>query len=472
MRCRAVATLWLAVLSSPIQAADEDESAPYPDTGIILGNGWLANEGRKTAQSCVIADTGVIEGERRNLNYSELTDTASLMRALSISAKAKARSIFGGSLGASGRYGRTITHKSDSLQIFVNFTISKGTSYLQPKADALGDGAAAIALQPSMAVLARTNPVEFRRRCGDGYVSTIKRRIALDGIYTFTTRSDEERRDIRGKMSGSFGTFEASGSSRETSERLEREGRLKIQFLQDGGEGLAVPLTDAAFRTLVSSLGSTSGTAVPNQIVVSDYRSLPNYPQTGAAGPSEIGALADQYYRLMYLDDVITDLVEEGTLGPSYTMSVSSARRLQDDIRRETSAVKVAIERCVDSADPCRFPQGIDRHDYKFRAQMPISLFDVPGWYAHLSMIDQEYQRAATEAQRTHNPALPALTQQRVAALRAEARVAEKAARFKYWIEQTNDARCLARETDICLLNAQLEDYRRILQQTPENFGG
>jgi hypothetical protein len=472
MKAMSSIALALALLadSAPAFAVNPEEVAPYPASGVIIGNGWNSNEGAKTTQSCVIADTDHIEGERRTLLYQELTDTSTLLRALSVTAKAKARSIFGGSASASGSYARNINQTRENLQIFVSFNIAKGTTFLKPRVNSLGDGITAIALEPSMARLASTDPVEFRRRCGDGYVSAIERRVALDGIYSFSTRTDDERRTIRGKMSGSFKVFEASASSGEIASRMEREGKLTIQFLQDGGEGSTVPITDAAFRSLISTLGTTPGTPVPNRVVIADYRDLPNYPQAAGSALSDIGALADQYYRLAYLEDAISKIIRDEPLSQSGTMSVATARSLQDDIRTESSKIRKVIQLCITNQSACVFPAGLDRHDYRFRARMPISLGGIPNFHDYFAEIDAEYQKASLEFARTHDPNTMINVQQRVGQIRARMRIAEKDARFDYWVTQANDTRCSSDEPDVCLTNGELVKYRPLIDREPENF--
>jgi|GEM_PF-5271729 len=460
----------LAALPQTAHAVTPDEVAPFPTSGVVIGNGWNTNEGAKTAQSCVIADTDRIEGESRTLAYQELTDTVSLVRALSITAKAKARSILGGSASASGSYARKIKQTRDSLQIFVTFNIIKGTTFLKPRPNSLGDGITAIALEPAMATLAASNPIEFRRRCGDGYVASIERRVALEGIYSFSTKTDEERQSIHGSMSGSFKVFDASASSRAVTSRMEREGRLTIQLLQDGGEGSSVPITDDAFRSQISTLGTTPGTPVPKGVIIADYRDLPNYPQTAVSTSSQLGMLADQYYRLSFLDDAITKILNEEVLTQSSTMSKTASRSLQDEIRTESEKVKKAIQDCLDSQIACNFPAGLERHDYRFRARMPIAISAIPEYQTFFAEIDAEYQKASADFARVHDGSVFTTMQQHIGQIRDRMRTAEKDARFGYWVTDANDNRCAIHEPDTCLTNVDLAKYRQLLDREPGNF--
>ena len=123
----------IAVLFStlPLAAfADQlsETFTPYPgNAGVQLGTGWDSFRGEKTPGSCVIAGQVIDQGEVRNVDYKEITDTSSLMEAFSVSAEAKV-SAMGTGGSASASFSKSVKIDNYGLNVAVNIKYCGGCS--------------------------------------------------------------------------------------------------------------------------------------------------------------------------------------------------------------------------------------------------------------------------------------------------------------------------------------------------------
>lgn len=438
-----------AIFCGPLAAA---EMAPYPETGVQLGTGWQSTRMEKTHENCIVAKQVSDDAERRTQDFREFTDAASLMSSLSMSAKAKASWILGSASGG-GSLARNYTMNMNALNIRVDVRINKGISYLAP-----GDGgpgqASAIQLRGDLVALAANQPVEFRRRCGDAFVSSIQRQVGIQGVYAFQTRTQTERDKIRGHVSGSYGLFSGSASAKQILESMGREGRLTIQYTQLGGTGLQVATNEEQFRALVRDLGTVSAGSVPLEMGITYYSELPNYPQSESAVDPDIGLIADQYFRLETLHSAISEMRQDRYGYALYDdAEFRRLERLQDAVISDMGALKKELASCIRNNRDCVYPAGLSRDDYDVRAQLPIRLSEVPGLENFLTQQDQLLQRIGVLWQPPVTPSeqqeLRMLEEQQEE-LRRQREKAVLDARFRTWIENPSIARC-QQDTAACL---------------------
>lgn len=454
----------LVGLASPPWLAAASEKAPYPETGVQLGTGWQSTKLAKTNENCVVADRAEDKSEKRTQRFEEFSDTATFMTSLSMSAKAKASWIIGASGSASGSLLRTYNMDMNSLNISVDVRIAQGASYLVPK-DEGPDGSSAIRLRSGLAQLAANNPMEFRRRCGDSFVSSIFLQSGIQGVYSFRTRTQKERDEIKGKMAGSYGLFSASASAKQIIDQMGKEGRLSIHYTQLGGAGTKIATTEGELRTLVGELGTVSDGAAPVEIGITYYSELPNFPQSYSANDPDIGQLADQHLRLENLIGAMNDMRQDRYAYGIYdNTALRRIELLQDSAIAQRNRLKQILQDCIGNDRDCAYPADLPRDDYEIRAQLPVRLSDLPDTEISLSQQDQVLQQIGSLAQLPSTPEREErmrFLKGQLAQLRRQREQVVLDTRFRIWIEAPSIARCNQDEAAQCLSSARRDELRQ-----------
>lgn len=469
---RALACLLVGLSSHGLTAA-ASEKAPYPEAGVQLGTGWHSTRLTKTNENCVLASQTEDRSEKRTQRFDEFSDTASFMTSLSMSAKAKASWIIGASGSASGSLLRTYNMDMNSLNISVDVRIARGASYLAPK-DEGPDQSNAIRLRSGLAQLAASNPMEFRRRCGDAFVSSIFRQSGIQGVYSFRTRTQKERDEIKGKMAGSYGLFSASASAKQIIDQMGKEGRLSIHYTQLGGAGTKIATTEGELRTLVTELGTATDGAAPVEIGITYYSELPNFPQSQNATDPDIGQIADQHLRLENLIGAMNDMRQDRAAYGIYdNHALRRIELLQDAAISQRNRLKQTLQDCIGNDRDCVYPADLPRDDYDIRAQLPVRFSDIPDTEAALAQQDQVLQQIGALAQLPSTPEREErmrFLKGQLAQLRRQREQFVLDTRFRIWIEDPSIARCNLDEAAQCL-NSQRRDELR-MRYFNGSFGG
>lgn len=468
--CAALAACSMGMYS---MGAAAGEKAPYPDTGVQLGTGWHSTRLLKTNENCVVASQAEDKSEKRTQRFEEFTDTGSFMSSLSMSAKAKASWIIGASGSASGSLLRTYKMDMNSLNISVDLRIARGATYLVPKDEGPEQGNA-IRLRSALVSLAEKNPIEFRRRCGDAFVSSIFLQSGIQGVYSLYTRTQTERNEVKGKMAGAYGLFSASASAKQILDKMSKEGRLSIHYTQLGGTGTRVATTEGELRELVKELGTVAEGAAPVEIGITYYSELPNFPQSQNAVDQDIGLIADQYLRLEALINAMNDMRQNRYgYGLFEAADLRRIELLQDSAIAQYDRLKNTLQQCIPNDRDCVYPADLPRDDYDIRAQLPVRTIDIPDAEAALNQQDQVMQQMGALAQLPSTPAREyqmRTLENQLAQLRRQRQQVVLDTRFRIWIEEPSIARCNLGETAQCLSVQRRDELRMRYFNT--TFGG
>lgn len=127
------ATTCLGALLAP-NADAMQTFEPWPSsTGVQLGEAWNSRTGEKLLATCIEFESAEVAGQHRSVNFGEASDRSSLMRTFSVSTKAKAKSILGGSASASASFSRQTKVDQQNLTFAIDARIHDSIVFVVPK---------------------------------------------------------------------------------------------------------------------------------------------------------------------------------------------------------------------------------------------------------------------------------------------------------------------------------------------------
>ncbi|MGI8545277.1 MAG: hypothetical protein ACR2MD_17595 [Aridibacter sp.] len=447
------------------------ERSPYPSDGVLLGTGWNSFKQEKTLSNCVRVGTKQDTSEvRPAVQFKEVRDSNALMNFFSISVKAKAKSILGGSASARASFAKTVTIKKESLNYAVDASIDHGVEYVIPL------NSNQIVLYPEFVRLARTNPIKFRKQCGDGFVSAIYRNTGILGVYSFTTGSLEEKERIKAQISGSGGGFSVSVAAENVTEQSNSQTKLAISYSQLGGAGTPFAIDNKGFRALIAQLGTSAQGAAATEIGIRSYRDLPNFPTAVSPASLAVDKMANQYFRLLDLYRSLRDedanrlprewwqMPSPNTPGWELAFALIHPNKLEDKLLIDMQAIRAALQHCAQDMNGCRAPASMKSDDYHYIAQMP-TLEDMERGFMYQRRFDieeamKEYY-AAKEAYRIA-PSDCELMKKANKKILAAFWAYSKDLELQRFLDLQDIAKQRCDEEDpLCLTNAQLEVWRR-----------
>ncbi|MFM0174746.1 hypothetical protein PQR33_36075 [Paraburkholderia sediminicola] len=492
--------------STSSYGADETFTSYPTQGGVSLTTGWNSFRGEKTQAVCV--DAGIINapGQYRDVSYTQVTDTSSLMTALSVSAEAKVGAIQGASGNISASFSRSSNVNFSSLVIAVSVLIVQKAQYTVPPAlasslqqfnnsvaqpanairqpvvsttTAGGSNGASIRLQDWAVQLAASDPINFQKTCGDSFVSTVRSGTGIQGTYSIATHSDAEKQSLAVSMGGSYGPFSGSASATNEISSLETESRVNIKYIQLGGDGTAIATDDKSFQTLIQGLG-TAGNGASFEIGLTKYSALENFPSP-QPGTSDLLEMSNQYFRLDDLDRQIDNILLNSQSGPDavlydHKLTPATVGNTQDQIKQDKIALKSALLACASNAATCKYPANVSHGDYVYRSQIPLIASAVGSWNTYnglLSSLNNLNQQLTVTPRliqlpfnggRIVNPGYLVL-QRQITTLQPQVNAASAAIdstpdRFQSLINAPSRVRCENHEDDVCLTNAELQAIR------------
>lgn len=276
-------------------------------------------------------------------------------------------------------------------------------------------------------------PDEFKKVCGDSFVSAIQQGGELAVTYTFQTVSTQEQQDLGASLGVSYGTPVASGSANvSVSQAIASSGtktNSTVTYFKTGGTGDPIPTTvDAIDAVTQGFAASVAGAPYAYQITVTDYTTLPNFPSGSAGMPALSGfdLVAWEYGKAQTLYTAASQMNAEllkPTANQSYLVSRWGSTR--NDVlavggaaQQRLDTVQAVARNCLASSTPminqnCK----VDIYDDLTPRQifpLPVSAGNVADVMAGLWGTDDDYRTAV----------------------------------FERWIGSVNDARCYVRASD------------------------
>jgi hypothetical protein len=515
-----------AIAAAPVSAQNLTPRivVGYPaDAGIPLGAGWNTWTLQKTSAICVVADIKSDSGDVSQLVYKRVLDQESLMRALSLSAEIKANALMGGSFSSSASFARTVKISEENVNISGMAVVEKGAEYLVPRSDraatqpsadlhgaiasantatTIADrdlallrvnnvvNAGAIRLSDQYERLANSNLAEFRRLCGYGFVASIVSGGSIDLVYSFHTRTVEEKEEIVASMSGSFPNLSGSASAKSVVEKYSRNSKVTIFYRRSGGSGDPLPLTEAELNSVLQGLPkSVADAPKPIRFSVISYADLPNFPRIPSEESRVLDEIVSAYFRFSSIRFNIDRMLQnaEDYLF-AHDVTPQTVKGVQDEIETARLRLSAAAATCVETRQ-CSFPSGIPASDYEFRSQLPVASgsfsvdSDLRAATSRLASLRREYERAPACIELSGVPIRfdprdcrpggrmenPSRVQLRIKIQKQEIDVAQLQRRwpralleerFRFWIDEPARTRCVELYDERCFLNEQMEAIR------------
>jgi len=286
-------------------------------------------------------------------------------------------------------------------------------------------------------------PDQFQRQCGDSFVAAIQQGGELAATYTFMTNSEDQQQQIAASLGVSYGTPVVSGSATvSVSQAIESSSEkigTSITYYRSGGSGDPVPTTldeiDAVTKGFAASVAAKPQ---PFQMMVMDYKQLPNFPSNGTGMPELTGfqKLAWEYGKAQTLFTTASEIYSD-LQSPTPTSRYLTARwgyspndiaRVQQTAGERIRTVVQAASTCVGAA-PTAIAQACSVQPFddlgpRVAFPLPISAGNVGEVVAALWGPTQTYQSAV----------------------------------FKRWIQDVNDNRCYFAPADplFCRYDSEL----------------
>ncbi len=264
----------------------------YPIDQVELGEGWDLYLGKKTNSVCVSFDVDGTKAQSANLTLRQVSDEETRDVTLNLDFQTSGG---GGTKFFKGK-GKTTLHDtslerfhSKDILLIAHASVNTETKFtIPPATDALANKEyRAIRLLSDLNDLRSKKRDQFRKYCGDGYVSSIVSGADLYSLLTFHSVSQSVRSQINAAMetSGDYSTvyfpsqgdFSLSGSLEKIIQDNLKSTQLSIKFLQEGGEIKTLPTSLNALQKKIEAMPVEAWTGPkPIYIIVTPYSELPD----------------------------------------------------------------------------------------------------------------------------------------------------------------------------------------------------
>ena len=355
----------------------------YPVEGVLLGQGWHNDQGEKAQAVCIEFQEQSDDGQEQTMNLEVVTDHSEMMQSMNVSAEVQVKAI---AYEVSGKasYAKNVEMKSDNMNFVAHARVKNGVIFAAPLD---GERSKMIRLTPTFRNLASRNYPEFKRQCGEAFVSAIYSGAELNAVLSFAEKSSTEREEIEASMKGSGWGFEAEGSASKKMEEYSKSSELRISFHQTGGKGNPIPTDQQGFTDAIHRLPQLADEAGYNyRIMIRSYNSLPNFPGKSNNSQSIFREqMAISYGRLLTIHDEITDILEDrrgdsGSWVHHTSMNDSLLMNIQDEIKSKLRELRDLARRCALSEDDentvggtCTLPDHLNTmYDYNYQILLPI----------------------------------------------------------------------------------------------------
>lgn len=210
--------------------------------------------------------------------------------------------------------------------------------------------------------LYRNNPEEFRKRCGDGYVSAYIVAGEFFGVLQIDTQSDEEKRETELSLKGSYGAFSAGGSFAKKIREISDQKSTKVVVFQSGPEAKSFETSPEEFIKLVTTFPSQmsdeeklkkNGVA---KVVINGYRTLAVSPQLSPLDIEQKSQILEKLGRLRLLSLSNVNEIDYVLMYPNQfesSVSVSALSNERDRWGRINERIVMAARNCMTNISQC-----------------------------------------------------------------------------------------------------------------------
>jgi hypothetical protein len=388
-----------------------------PDTGIHLGWGWNTFDNESVPTICVDFVEGREEAQTQYMTMHEVSDSYELMRHLGVSAEASVKSI---GFEASGKasFAKDLNVTGFSSSFVLQATVDNGVRFAAPLPlpetraqegvpllGPRGGNRGSIRLtKEALAVARRGDMGEFKRQCGNAFVSAIFSGAKLTGLLTIQARSQTEQEEVAAELSGSGWGARLQASLKSGSTTTAGTKRMDMSAFLTGGKDEKIPASKEELLATLENLSRIATHAAKDfHMAVTPYEALSNWPARDITGePGEFDQLASIWGAYNTLYDEIEYILEQphefvgATVDARGAVSWTSApcppppakpgdprprllspeqllrlEALQDEVFDGLERLRLRAQECTASAEACAFAEDAFRSPYAYRIQLP-----------------------------------------------------------------------------------------------------
>jgi hypothetical protein len=318
-------------------------------------------------------------------------------------------------------------------------------------------------LLPQYQDMAANNPAQFRRECGDAFVTALYFGGSIDALMVITGDSASDSSSFSATMEGNYSLLDLEAKFNTAVQHLSSHSTLEINYAQVGGVGVPVAVKPEELIANVKALTKNLvGASVQTNYAISPYTRLVGFPNAAETNPT-VRRLAAQYDRLWSIYNTLEDERDHPEL---YYLDANS----KDDIRiAKAVAVKDLVEEIARRLRACaKGPSSCDPNidhltldDWQARRTLAAPRQAVPD----NAKSDYEYSLKILSGE--IHPCPPHANCQNI--MRWAQGVVENfplvlaKARYDYWIKKAFDYRCHTEAGpvgEMCLNDRELEDMR------------
>ncbi len=327
----------LACLAAPKESAGlaaQEPAAyyPYPVDGALLGQGWDSYLERPTTGGCVVVEERRLERSRFTSNLVETKSTSSLVESKSLAVSA---AYSGFLFSASGSLDKSSSRKinADALHFLFTFEAETGSTFavgrdttpimsfddtpFKELVDATDSDTAedilvawrldrpdvyagsSVTLTTEAQKLLDQGGLDFRRRCGDGFVSAIHRGTKIDFLVTYNSSSRAEQEAFRAELASKGFGVRLSATGTGSTEAKVVDKKILISIDQEGGVPIAPPADAGQPLDRISSIYNDPSLLISSptayRVTVTPYSAISSHKKDLPAG---LERLARHYFQL------------------------------------------------------------------------------------------------------------------------------------------------------------------------------
>lgn len=265
---------------------------PFPDFGVVIGQGWNSFLNRQSANTCIEGATETLLGTQLNSSVTSVQDQASYYEAISANVGASY-----GPFSGSGGYSKEKNFSYYDANVVMNVVVDTGGVFIKPSTDK-GIQLSSYALSLLNSKDGADGVSRFLHACGDSFVTTIRSGGRMTAFLNISNISNRQKEEIKSQASGGIGALSANANFRKQIEAATSGNKLTVSFEQVGGafNGSPVSLQDFLDKFSQYNVGQTYNPR-PYVFYTMNYRTLPNWP----IGKDNLVSPVDQdYYVLSY----------------------------------------------------------------------------------------------------------------------------------------------------------------------------
>ena len=327
-----------SLIAAEIADARDIDYLDAPGNGVELGLGWDSATGTLLPSRCIRFAPVQEGGQVLNLQLDEASDSSELAENLDVSAQTTLQGMIG-SVSAKANFVKNSNITASSTTFSLRATAQNGTMFAGPRKPPENRRYAFTALEKQQIPLwMKDEPDEtidlavgleewasdlakeegaknFRKYCGDHYITTISSGAELLAVITFDAEKNTTKEELSASIQGSYSIASASASVDLDRSEDASKSHLKVSYLQVGGARGEIPTTNEDLKRKLAVLANEAADApVFYEIGIAAYEDLPNWPASAEENPDQdelmmlLGSRDLELYTLYsHLDSVLTD---------------------------------------------------------------------------------------------------------------------------------------------------------------------